>query len=76
MKKKILFAIKKLKQVYFGLKVKKKAKSYGKNLKVNWKSNVNNQTILGNNVNFNGMEINGKGSVVIGDNFHSGKRYF
>lgn len=41
-------------------------------LKVNAKSSVNFNTYLGNNVNFNGMEIRGTGKVVIGDNFHSG----
>ena len=29
-------------------------------------------TYLGNNVNFNGMRISGRGVVRIGDNFHSG----
>ena len=51
---------------------KKVAKSYGSNLKVNGKSNVTPNTILGNNVNFNGMHIQGSGQVTIGDNFHSG----
>ncbi|MGJ8745208.1 acyltransferase [Polaribacter sp.] len=49
------------------------AKSVGSGLKVNGKSLVNNKTFLGNNVNFNGMMFNGKGKVVIGNNFHSGK---
>ena len=31
------------------------------------------QTILGKNPNFNGLEVSGKGKVVFGDNFHSGK---
>ena len=51
---------------------KRVAKSYGNNLKVNGKSNVTPNTILGNNVNFNGMTIQGSGQVKIGDNFHSG----
>ncbi len=29
-------------------------------------------TNVGNNVNFNGMRIYGRGQVIIGDNFHSG----
>ena len=29
------------------------------------------QTVLGKNPNFNGFEVNGKGKVVFGDNFHS-----
>jgi acetyltransferase-like isoleucine patch superfamily enzyme len=53
-------------------KVKRTAKSVGNNLKVNFKSNVSRNTILGNNVNFNGMSISGGGEVKIGNNFHSG----
>ena len=45
----------------------------GTNLKVNRKSSVTKKTILGNNVNFNGMIIKGGGRVSIGDNFHSGE---
>ncbi len=46
--------------------------SYGSNLKVNGKCVVTPNTHLGDNVNFNGIHIQGKGSVTIGDNFHSG----
>ena len=52
---------------------KRVVKSYGDNLKVNAKSNVTPNTTLGNNVNFNGMQIRGAGKVTIGDNFHSGR---
>jgi len=52
--------------------ISKRIKSCGKNLKVNHKSKIPSNTILGNNVNFNGMKILGKGQVTIGDNFHSG----
>ncbi|WP_291857679.1 DapH/DapD/GlmU-related protein [Marinilabilia sp.] len=41
-------------------------------LVVNGWSKVTSNTTLGNNVNFNGLRIEGKGSVKIGDNFHSG----
>jgi len=34
---------------------------------------VTNNTIIGNNVHFNGMKIIGCGKVRIGDNFHSGE---
>jgi len=50
----------------------KQAASVGAGLKVNYKSNVTNNTYLGKNVNFNGMIISGGGKVTIGDNFHSG----
>jgi len=53
-------------------KVKKVAKSVGRNLKVNGYSYVTPYTELGNNVNFNGMKIQGHGKIRIGDNFHSG----
>jgi acetyltransferase-like isoleucine patch superfamily enzyme len=49
-----------------------KAKNCGKGLKVNGYSKINKNTYLGNNVNFNGLKVEGKGKVVIGDNFHSG----
>ncbi|MCE7740852.1 MAG: acyltransferase [Candidatus Heimdallarchaeota archaeon] len=52
--------------------VKKVALEVGDGLSVNFKSNVNKNTTLGNNVTFNGVAIRGDGEVVIGDNFHSG----
>ncbi len=53
--------------------VKRQCKSCGEHLRVNFKSKVTNRTILGNYVNFNGMSIEGKGEVIIGNYFHSGK---
>lgn len=50
-----------------------KCKKYGKGIKVNGYSRVNKYTTLGDNVNFNGLEILGNGNVTIGSNFHSGK---
>ena len=64
--------INKIKRKLYTHIVKRVAKSYGNNLKVNGKSNVTPNTTLGNNVNFNGMKIQGSGNVKIGDNFHSG----
>jgi acetyltransferase-like isoleucine patch superfamily enzyme len=52
--------------------VKSKANKVGIELKVNGRSSVTPKTSLGDNVNFNGMRIIGKGKVVIGNNFHSG----
>ncbi|AKP53015.1 hypothetical protein CA2015_3638 [Cyclobacterium amurskyense] len=46
------------------------AQSYKLPLKVNGPSYVNNNTYLGQNVNFKGFKVNG--NVTIGDNFHSG----
>ena len=62
----------KVKQKFYLHRCKKVAKSYGDNLKVNGESYVTPNTTLGNNVNFNGMKIQGNGNVDIGDNFHSG----
>lgn len=41
--------------------------------KVNFYSRFTKNTHLGENCNFNGLIIRGKGIVTIGDNFHSGK---
>ncbi|MCP5028176.1 MAG: acyltransferase [Actinomycetia bacterium] len=49
------------------------AHSCGPGLKVNGWSRVSPTTILGENVNFNGMQISGVGQVSIGNNFHSGR---
>ena len=53
-------------------KVKKIAAKCGDDLKVNNLAHVTPNTFLGDNVNFNGMKIQGKGKVAIGNNFHSG----
>ena len=55
-----------------GYLVRRSAKQVGSNLFVNTLSNVTKNTILGNNVSFNGMTIRGEGNVKIGNNFHSG----
>ena len=39
---------------------------------VNNKSTFNNNTYVGRNCHFNGVEVTGGGKVTIGDNFHSG----
>jgi len=40
--------------------------------KANGYTKLSKQTSLGVNCHFNGLIINGKGNVIIGDNFHSG----
>lgn len=62
----------KLARLLFTIIVKKKAGKAGGNLRVNHYSTVTKNTILGNNVNFNGFKILGGGKVIIGNNFHSG----
>lgn len=49
------------------------AAKVGDNLKVNGITVVSGSTYIGNNDNFNGMRIKGKGRVEIGDYFHSGQ---
>lgn len=58
---------------YFKRKVIRTVKAYKEPLRVNKYSCVTENTILGKNVNFNGIKIKGKGKVVIGDNFHCGE---
>lgn len=65
--------LRRVKRLYYTCKVKKHAKSVGKGLIVNNRSSVTNKTVLGDNVNFNGMKITGGGNVIIGNNFHSGR---
>lgn len=64
--------IRKFLAFFFKLKIKKKCKFYIEPLRVNGYSTCTDKTTLGKNVNFNGMNIGGCGSVIIGDNFHSG----
>lgn len=48
-------------------------KKHGKGIRVNYRCRFTRKTEIKNNCHFNGMEISGKGKVVIGNNFHSGK---
>ena len=65
-------SIQNLKRKIYSFKVRRIAKSCGDNLKVNGSSYVTSKTSLGNNINFNGMKIQGSGNITIKDNFHSG----
>lgn len=64
--------IKKKQAIYFKKQVERSCKSFIPPLRVNGPTYISKQTTLGKNVSFNGMVIGGKGSVKIGDNFHSG----
>ena len=68
----IIASYRKLLKIFFTLKVKIQVSGLNGKLSVNGKSSVTSNTFLGNNVNFNGMKVEGQGKVVIGDNFHSG----
>jgi chloramphenicol O-acetyltransferase type B len=64
----------KTKRLFYTTIVKMKVKKVGQNLRANEKCRISSNTILGDNVNFNGMTIEGKGVVKIGNNFHSGRK--
>lgn len=68
----VLVINKNISNVYYQKKIEQKAESVESSPYIGGKSNVNENTQLGKNVNFNGMSISGGGKVVIGDNFHSG----
>jgi acetyltransferase-like isoleucine patch superfamily enzyme len=68
-----MFIKRKIMKFYAQKKVKRLAAETGDQLHVNNSSKVTEDTHLGDNVNFNGMSIHGKGTVTIGDNFHSGE---
>jgi acetyltransferase-like isoleucine patch superfamily enzyme len=70
---KIKSVIRVVRKNFYTNNVKRQCEIHGPRLRVNKRSAVTKQTILGTNVNFNGLRINGRGKVVIGDNFHSGE---
>lgn len=52
---------------------KRNIASYKGRPTINLKSEFNGRTHLGFNTHFNGITITGKGTVLIGDNFHCGR---
>lgn len=64
--------VRRIQRAVFSAWVRHRAGSVGRDLKVNGYSSVNARTVLGDNVNMNGLRIVGGGEVRIGDNFHSG----
>jgi|SRR3990172_10446707 len=58
---------------FYTLKIKITVGKYGNNLTVNYPCHIGNNVFLGDNVNFNGIDISSGGNVIIGNNFHSGK---
>lgn len=70
---KLIFKFKnKIRQTYWSIRVRRQCKSYSGQVKANYRTQVTRNTVLGDNVNFNGLDISGGGVVVIGNNFHSG----
>lgn len=68
----ILKKIRKFKYYIYNRKILSKQNKNHK-IYINGPSSFNSNTSIGNNCHFNGLIINGNGSVKIGDNFHSGK---
>ena len=69
----ILFKfIRNIKRFFYSNLLKKIAKKSGK-IYVNRYSRINRNTVLGDNVNFNGLIVYGDGELTIGNNFHSGR---
>ena len=64
--------LKSVRSRYYTFVVSNSCGSCGEGLKVNGKSKVSKSVHLGKHVNFNGMKILGRGTVTIGDYFHSG----
>jgi len=58
-------------RAYYTFKVTQQAEAVGDDLMINGPSRVSPNTVLGNNVKFNGLEVRGDGSLEIGDNFRS-----
>lgn len=65
--------IKKILTKFFTFIALKNVGAYSSKPKVNFYSRFTKNTFIGKNCHFNGMIIRGKGRVIIGDNFHSGK---
>ena len=68
----IVKIIKKVRTYFFTKICKKFTMQYGDNLHINHWCTFTAKTSRGNNCHFNGMKITGNGSVIIGNNFHSG----
>lgn len=58
---------------FYSAIAKNRVASCGENLKVNYPCTWCGEIHIGDNCNFNGIEILGEGKVIIGDYFHSGK---
>lgn len=62
-----------LRKYFSTLKAKHRLGSFGPGLKVNFPSAFTSNTYIGSNCHFNGIVIEGKGTVKIGNNVHVGR---
>lgn len=60
-----------IRRFYYTQKVTAQAESVGDGLIINGPSRASPNTVLGDNVKFNGLEVRGDGPLKIGDNFRS-----
>nr|WP_315401952.1 acyltransferase [uncultured Sphingobacterium sp.] len=72
--RKIITVVKSFRKFFFTFLVKLMCPNRKGKVVANFYSKIGRNTFLGDNVNFNGMEISSGGKVYIGSNFHSGKQ--
>lgn len=65
--------IRRLIRLFREYRARRIVESYKGGIFIGGKTSLTSKTVLGSNVNFNGMKIRGHGRVVFGDNFHSGE---
>jgi len=63
---------KKIRTIFFTIIAKATLKNFHCNIRANHYTRLTPNTIVGQNVNFNGLKVLGSGKVLIGNNFHSG----
>lgn len=63
-----------LRRRYYTFKLTQQATEVGEDFIVNGPSRLSPNSVIGNNVKFNGMEVRGDGYLEIGDNFRSAPR--
>lgn len=66
--------IRKIRTIFFTMICKTSAQQVGNGVRINHFCKYTKNTIIGDNCHFNGMRVNGNGKVIIGNNFHSGRR--
>ena len=72
-KRKIVKCLRKLRQRHLSAAARRVVAECGRDLKINNPSRFTRNCRMGNNCNFNGMTVLGRGRVTFGDNFHSGE---
>jgi acetyltransferase-like isoleucine patch superfamily enzyme len=68
----LFFRVRRLvRRQYYTFKLTQQAREVGDDFIVNGPSRLSPNSVIGNNVKFNGMEVRGDGHLEIGDNFRS-----